>query len=261
MNQHRLEVDIALTLGTVPRRFDLQVRFASQQDRIVLFGPSGAGKSATLQAIAGLQHPAKGRIVVDGRVLLDTTQNIALPPRARRVGYVFQDYALFPHLSVRDNIGFGLQRSPWPISWPIGRPLGRSDRDSTRRIDAMLDLFDLRELATQIPRELSGGQRQRVALARALIVEPSILLLDEPFAALDVRLRDRMRVELRELQLRFAVPLVLITHDLQDVQHLAETLVVMEMGRVTRTAPVAGKFTPMSDGSVSAALAELCGVA
>jgi len=249
MNAPRLEVDFELTLRSARRSFALQVRFASRDDRIVLFGPSGAGKSATLRAIAGLLRPAQGRIAVGGRVLFDAARGIDLAPRQRRVGYVFQDYALFPHLSVRDNIGYGLRRGL------------RLDAEARRRIDAMLELFELRPLAQTLPRELSGGQRQRVALARALIVEPAVLLLDEPFAALDLRLRERMREELRELQLRFAVPLVLITHDLQDVQRLAETLVVMEMGRVTRSVPLGAALQQVPEGSVAAALAQLCGIA
>ena len=251
MNRSRIDVDFSLTLRSAQREFALQVRFSSDQDRVVLFGPSGAGKSATLQAISGMLKPARGRIAIGDRVLFDSERHIDLPCYQRRVGYVFQDYALFPHLNVRDNIAYGLRRPfrPW------------LDAASRKRIDAMLDLFDLKPLAMMPPRELSGGQRQRVALARALIVEPQLLLLDEPFAALDVRLRERMRAELRELQLRFAVPLVLITHDLQDVRSLAETVVVMEMGRVTRSAPLDPDLHGLPDGSVAAALAQLCGVA
>jgi molybdate transport system ATP-binding protein len=244
----RLEVDVSLTLRSRQRSFALQVQFTSDQDRIVLFGPSGAGKSATLRAIAGLLRPAQGRIVADGRVLFDAARGIDVVPRKRRVGYVFQDYALFPHLSVRDNIGYGLRRGL------------QRDAAARKRIDAMLDLFDLGALAAMPPRELSGGQRQRLALARALVVEPALLLLDEPFAALDVRLHERMRKELRELQMRFAVPLVLITHDLQDVRQLADTVVVIEMGRVTRMLTMDQELRLAPDGSVAAALSQLCGV-
>jgi molybdate transport system ATP-binding protein len=252
MSAPRLEVDFSVTLRSGQRSFALQVRFASEQNRIVLFGPSGAGKTATLRAIAGLLRPAQGRIAAGGRVLFDAARGIDLAPRLRRVGYVFQDYALFPHLNVRDNVGYGLRRGLLR-GW-------FADAAARKRIDAMLDLFDLGALAAMPTRELSGGQRQRVALARALIVEPTLLLLDEPFAALDVRLRDRMREELRELQMRFAVPLVLITHDLMDVQKLAETLVVIEMGQVTRSLSMDASLQSPPDGSMASELARLCGV-
>lgn len=250
MSAPRVAVDFELTLRAGAREFALQVAFDSDQDRIVLFGPSGAGKTATLRAIAGLLQPARGRIAIGDRVLYDSARGIDMAPRQRRVGYVFQDYALFPHLSVRDNIAYGLRSLRRPL-------LDAADR---RRIDAMLDLFELQALAAMRPRELSGGQRQRVALARALIVEPQLLLLDEPFAALDVRLRERMRSELRELQLRFAVPLLLITHDLHDVRSLAETLVVMEMGRVTRSLPVDTQLHTLPDDTAISMLSALCGL-
>lgn len=252
MSNPRLDVDFSLTLRSQQRSFALQVRFASDQDRIVLFGPSGAGKSATLRAIAGLLHPTQGRIAAGGRVLFDAARGVDIAPRRRRVGYVFQDYALFPHLNVRDNIGYGLRRGLLHGFF--------EDAASRKRIDAMLDLFDLKALATMPTRDLSGGQRQRVALARALIVQPALLLLDEPFAALDVRLRDRMREELRELQMRFAVPLVLITHDLLDVQKLAETVVVIEMGQVTRTLSMDSALRHLPEGSVASVLTQLCGL-
>lgn len=247
----RLDVDFALTLATRRQRFELAVAFSSDEDRIVMFGPSGSGKSATLQAIAGLLRPRRGRIVVGGRTLFDATAGVDVPARSRRIGYVFQDYALFPHLSVRENVAYGLRH---PGHWR----LGDAERD---RIADLLRLMDLDHLADARPASLSGGQRQRVALARALVVEPQVLLMDEPFSALDIRLRRRMRDELADVQQRFAVPLVLITHDLQDVEHLAQTLVVIDLGRVTRTLPLAPLRRGLPAQELHAELAQLCGVA
>ena len=246
----RLDVDFALTLEDRERRFELKVAFASNDDRIVMYGQSGAGKSATLQAIAGLLTPQRGRIVVGDRTLFDSGGKVDLPARERRVGYVFQDYALFPHLSVRDNVAYGLRHfGKW-----------RLNEEERSRVADMLHLMGLHQFADARPRSLSGGQRQRVALARALITQPQILLMDEPFAALDVRLRRRMREELTDVQQRFAVPLVLITHDLQDVEQLAQTLVVIDLGEVTRTVPLQSMRNGLAADSLMAELAQLCGI-
>jgi molybdate transport system ATP-binding protein len=247
----RLEINFTLTLTSPKRRFELDVAFSSDEDRIVIFGQSGAGKSATLQAIAGLLNPLRGRIVVGGRTLFDSSCNINLPARERRVGYVFQDYALFPHLTVWDNVAYGL------INFGKWR-LTEAERS---RVADMLRLMGLHYLADARPGSLSGGQRQRVALARALITEPQLLLMDEPFAALDVRLRQRMRDELAEMQQQIAVPLVLITHDLQDVEKLAQTLVVIDFGKVTRSIPLRSRRDGLAADSLMADLAQLCGVA
>ena len=247
----RLDVDFSLTLATRRRRFELAVAFSSDEDRIVMFGPSGSGKSATLQAIAGLLRPHRGRIVVGGRTLFDAATGVDVPARARRIGYVFQDFALFPHLSVWDNVAYGLRH--------FGRwRLADAERD---RIADLLRLMGIERLADARPGSLSGGQRQRVALARALVVEPQVLLMDEPFSALDIRLRRRMRDELADVQQRFAVPLVLITHDLQDVEHLAQTLVVIDLGQVTRTLPLGPLRRGLPAQDLHAELAQLCGVA
>jgi molybdate transport system ATP-binding protein len=204
------------------------VAFASDQDIVVLFGPSGAGKSLTLQAIAGLISPDAGRIVAGERVLFDAERHIRVPARRRDVGYVFQDYALFPHLTVAQNVAFGLKRA-WPWYLP------RSER---LRLEEVLDIFELTPLRNSPPRDLSGGQRQRVALARALIRRPSLLLLDEPFSALDALLRAKMRRELLKVQAHFKVPVILITHDPEDVAALAETVVVYDTGRIRQVLPL-----------------------
>lgn len=217
-------VDIRKQLATAGRVFTLDVAFTADRDFIVLYRPSGSGKSLTLKALAGLLQPDAGRIVVGEQVFFDGDKGLHIPARRRRVGYVPKDYALFPHLSVADNIGFGLEPR-----WS-GR-LGRSDR---LRVEEMLEVFDIQELQDSFPGDISGGQRQRVALARALILRPQILLLDEPFAALDGFLRAKMRRVLLEVQDHFRLPIILITHDPEDVTTLAQTLVIYDMGRVNR---------------------------
>jgi molybdate transport system ATP-binding protein len=218
----KLDVQMRMRLKADDRLFQLEVTFQSAKNLIVIFGPSGAGKSVTIQAIAGLIKPEWGRIVLDGRVLFDSESGVNLPARARNVGYVFQDYALFPHLTVAQNVAFPLQPSLWDGA--VGATV----------VQEFLAKFDLTDLGTSYPRQLSGGQRQRVALARALIRKPDILLLDEPLAALDPVLRGKTRGELLKLQQSFAVPMVVITHDPADVEAFAEDLIIFDVGKVAR---------------------------
>lgn len=219
-----LEVDIDVSLGHGAQRFALSAQFASLRERLVLFGPSGVGKSVTLQAIAGLLRPVRGRIALGGRVLFDSAAGIDLPARERRIGYLFQDHALFPHMSVARNIAFGLMPTlPWRI-----------DAATRARVERVMQALDIAALGPRRAHELSGGQHQRVALARALVREPDVLLLDEPFSSLDARLRTRVRTELEAVRERFGVPMVLISHDLEDVARLADTLVLFEPGRVVQ---------------------------
>jgi molybdate transport system ATP-binding protein len=189
-----------------------------------------------LRAIAGLEKPDYGRIVVGDNVLFDSMAGINVRTSDRAIGYLFQDYALFPHLNVEENIGFGVRRL-----WER-----KLSADAACRVAELLDLFELRGLNKAYPAQLSGGQRQRVALARSLIRRPDLLLLDEPFAALDPLLRGRMRAELVVIRSMFKVPMLTITHDPEDVSALAETVVVLNQGKVEKVADV--KTVPYRDG-------------
>ncbi|MET0517275.1 MAG: ATP-binding cassette domain-containing protein [Burkholderiaceae bacterium] len=216
------DVDARRDFEQAGRRFELRVRFASAARRLVLFGPSGAGKSQTLRVIAGLTAPDAGHARLLGQTLVDRAAGIALPARARNLGYLFQDYALFPHLNVLQNIAFGLQRG-----W---RNPGRTIEHP--EVERWLRAFELTPVARHYPEQLSGGQRQRTALARALVSSPQALLLDEPFAALDGALRARLRDELAELLARLDPPLILISHDEADLRSLGDEVLRLDNGRV-----------------------------
>jgi len=220
------DVSLGKQLRHAGSRFDLDVGFASDASRLALFGPSGAGKTQTLKMLAGIVRPDSGRVAIAGRVLYDGAAGINLTPQQRRLAYMFQDYALFPHLTVRQNIAFA-RRSGW-----LNPPRGVVDE----AVDRWIAAFHLQTIAGHYPQQISGGQRQRTALARALVHEPTALLLDEPFAALDQRLRQNLRAELRELQTQVGLPMLLITHDDEDVKALADDVVHVHAGRVVTAA-------------------------
>jgi molybdate transport system ATP-binding protein len=221
-------VDIAKSVGGSRRRFELRVAFETTARRTVIYGPSGAGKSLTLQALAGLLVPDGGRILFGDETLFDAGARVHVPARVRRFGYLFQDYALFPGLNVRQNVAFGL-------STGLRNPPGNAGGPAVER---WLDALQLREVELQRPAELSGGQRQRVALARALVNEPRALLLDEPFSALDPELRQRTRGELDRLLTAIGIPIVMITHDPDDIEWFGEqTLYLRDGGIHDRASP------------------------
>ena len=219
-----IDVDLKLTVTDGSRRFDLAARFSTDVPFAALYGPSGAGKSLTLQAIAGLLRPAGGHVRLDGRTLYDAAAGIDVPASERRVGYLFQNYALFPHLTVRENVAFGL------TSWRRRR-LPPEEADN---VQSLLERFGLAALADSRPQKLSGGQQQRVALARALACRPQVLLLDEPFAALNPMLRAELREELAEVRRAWGIPVLMITHDIEDVLALADVAFVYKDGQVVR---------------------------
>ncbi|MFC5609708.1 ATP-binding cassette domain-containing protein [Variovorax soli] len=216
-----LDLHLRLSLHSDDRHFDLDVALRSDSPRTALLGPSGAGKSTVLLAIAGLIPHAHGHLRVGGTTLLDSARGIDLPARERGVGFVFQDYALFPHLSVEQNLMFGVRRMGHAM--PVG---------AKERIAALLAQFGLEQVRSALPRHLSGGQKQRVALARALATQPRLLLLDEPLSALDQDLRSRLRHEMAQMLERVQVPTLLVSHDPEDVRVLAQSVVRIAGGRV-----------------------------
>jgi len=223
-----IDIDLRATLLDGERRFELAARFATQARFVALYGPSGAGKTLTLQAIAGLLRPSAGHVRIDGVALYDAQAGIDVPASRRRVGYLFQHYALFPHISVRQNVAFGL------TTWRRHR-LSPAQNE---KVDALLESFGLSAMADSRPGKLSGGQQQRVALARALACEPRVLLLDEPFAALNAMLRADLRAELAETCRQWGIPALMITHDAEDVLALADMAFVYEAGQVVRQVDV-----------------------
>ena len=203
-------LDVDLSHGLRDVRLELTLEVGSET--VALVGPSGAGKSSVLRAVAGLLRPERGRIAVDGVAWLDTASDIDVPPERRSVGLVFQEYALFPHLSVRANVTFGAS--------------------TAGLADEVMGRLRIAQLAEERPGRLSGGERQRVALARAIAREPRVLLLDEPLSALDTHTRDTVRGELRDLLAELRLPTILVTHDFEDAAALADRIGVIVAGRL-----------------------------
>lgn len=207
-----IAVDVHKKIGG----FHLQVEFHSEAKRIGILGASGCGKSMTLRSIAGIEPGLKGRICVDGRVLFDDIKKVNLKPQQRGVGYLFQNYALFPAMTVAENIGAGLKGSK---------------AQKQARVKEMMERFQLEPLAKRLPGELSGGQQQRVALARILAYEPKVILLDEPYSALDVFLRDRLQQEMADILAEYEGTVIMVSHNRDELYRFSEELVILDEGQ------------------------------
>ena len=203
--------------------FTLAPALTMEQGVSALYGPSGAGKSLTLLCLVGLRRPERGWIRLNGRTLFDAETGIHVVPHLRRMALVFQEYALFPHMTVAGNLAYGLR--------------GLTGADVRKRVDAMLRLLRLEGFGNRYPGDLSGGQRQRVALGRGLIVQPELLLLDEPFSALDQMERERLRAEVLDLLQGFGGTTILVTHNLQEAYLMARQIAVIDSGRILQSGP------------------------
>ena len=229
-----LVVDIEKRLGA----FTLQVAFQSGEGTLGLLGPSGSGKTMTLRCIAGIERPDCGRIILDGVTLFDSRRRIDLPPQKRRVGYLFQNYALFPHMTVAQNILCGLCREP-------------DRRKRKARLQEAVSMMRLEGLEQLRPPQLSGGQAQRGALARILVNQPNLLMLDEPFSALDSQLRDQLQLQTKALLARFGKPALLVTHSRDEAYHLCSQIAVTDQGRILTLKDTKALFA--DPGSIQAA--------
>jgi len=198
--------------------FNLDVSFVLERGAMAVLGASGAGKTMTLQCIAGLLQPNSGHIELNGKILFDSQSKINLPAQKRRVGFVFQNYALFPHLNVMENIAYGIKHLP--------------HRQVQERVTELLELMHVSTLGQRYPSQLSAGQQQRVAIARALAPEPEILLFDEPFSALDVQLKERLELEFLALQEHYKGEMLLVTHDLSEGYKLGNKIAVFQAGSI-----------------------------
>jgi molybdate transport system ATP-binding protein len=205
----------------------VEVEFSVTEGILVIFGPSGSGKTTILNCIAGLERPDRGLISLNGKVFYSSADGTAMPARSRRVGYVFQDYALFPHLTIKDNVMYGI-----PSRCKAGKGYRMTVLD-------VLEMLRITPLQQRYPGQLSGGERQRVALARALMTEPELLLLDEPLSALDHANRTALQGELLELQRIWQIPFVLVTHSRREMALLADQVLFLERGREIRMPPAA----------------------
>ena len=225
---YRAEQGLVVDVQKQLSGFTLGVSLIAVEETLGLLGASGAGKSMLLRCIAGLETPTQGRIVLNGRVLFDSKQGINLPSRDRRIGFLFQNYALFPHLNVAQNVAFGLQH------------LSKSERD--RRVNEQLASVQLQGLENRYPQQLSGGQQQRVALARALAIQPEALLLDEPFSALDTHLRSQLEKQLIETLATYPGVSLFVTHNLEEAYRVCKNILVLSEGKTAAYGPKADIF-------------------
>lgn len=218
----QLDVSLRKKLQRQSHGFALEVDFSAQSRRVVIQGPSGAGKSMILRALAGLTLPDSGRVAINHELIYDSASGVNKTPQERHISYLFQDYALFPHLTVRQNVAFSMSRG-------LLNPSRNAWREQT---DEWLDKMHMTPYASRYPEQLSGGQKQRVALARALASRPRLLLLDEPFSALDTNLRKHLRQEIDQLQSQLQFPLILVTHDPMDVEAFGDLVLHVHHGRI-----------------------------
>lgn len=230
-------------------RSELSVDLDLGTETLIVIGPNGAGKSTLLKMLLGLHRVERGRVVAQGEVLVDTDAGLELPPEWRRLGYVPQDYGLFPHLTVRGNLEFAASSARWLM------PAGRSSTPPAQRVERLLQELGLQGLADRLPRQLSGGEKQRTALARALAIEPRALLLDEPMSALDISSRREVRQFLIDTLRRLALPTLLVTHDPEEARAFVGRVAVMEAGRVS----ACGRWSELAAQPLSPFLREFLG--
>lgn len=210
---------LKVTIKKILPDFDLEMDFEVKNNITVLFGPSGCGKTTTLRCIAGLERPDSGKITLDDQSFFSSVEKIFIPPRERGVGYMFQDYALFPHMSVESNILYGVKKK---------------DNTSQELYHELIHLLKIEPLIHRGIKQLSGGEKQRVALARALMANPKILLLDEPLSALDSETRLELQNELKNMQSIWGIPFVMVTHDREEAEKLSEQIIFMNNGKRTK---------------------------
>ncbi len=217
-----LEIAILKRVCVQGLSFDLALDFVAGDAITVLFGPSGAGKSLTLQLIAGLVRPDEGRIFLDRTPVFDSARAIDVPAAKRHIGYVFQNLALFPHLTVAENVAYGLKDS---------------SGEKKRRVHEILERFGIAQFGNRLPREVSGGQQQRVALARALVTDPKLLLLDEPLSALDALTKETLMQDLRRMGREQKIPILYVTHDRNEAIRLGDHMFVLDAGKIVASGP------------------------
>lgn len=212
-----IRINIIKPLHTADGTIDLKIdKEINSGDFLTLFGKSGSGKTTLLRIIAGLEAPQSGTITVDDEVWFDSSKKINLPPQKRNVGFVFQDYALFPNMTVRQNLEFALK-----------------DKNESKRVDEILQIMEIENLSSMKPESLSGGQKQRVAVARTLMTNPKMLLLDEPLSALDTAMRLKLQDELHTIHKKFGITSVLVSHDISEVFRLSNRVFKISLGNIT----------------------------
>ena len=244
------------------RSFTLDMNFELDGRRVGILGASGSGKSMTLRSIAGILTPDEGHIVLGDRVLFDSSGHINLRPQVRNVGYLFQNYALFPNMTVRENIMVGLEtqrRSVGSLKENNKSAGGLFSRrkvfkeEKNRRADEMIEKFKLTGLEDRLPRQISGGQQQRVALARIMAYSPDVILLDEPFSALDWFLKDRMQLELTEMLKDYEGMVIMVSHDRDEIYRFSEELLIVDEGKVVKRGETRSVFADPGTRAAAAA--------